>query len=591
MNKAKKLISAMLSVIMLITLLSGLTVFAAPPTSPLVSIGGSFLDGKLVKGTDYTATVNLSNLGSVYTVALPFAFNTDMIEITAITSASGITAAYEAVTENSGSYPVAAQKLDALNTEFDVSYVNTEGRFLLSFRDTDVTAPEIAIPATETPYFTINFTVKKDAVAATPTNWLFSEINKNSTAAGKLADGKGTAPFTADGVFGSIIDDEGAYYLADNGPYVTAVYKPLVYIYTNDFAAIDDGDLPDNDEDDEGDIPTLPPVVNPFELEDAVLEITAVFPVLPANVAGEYVVLKGETNLVDITAEWTNNGSFTGSELDVTWTVSTDGGVTYVAITDLLDDATSLTPEFDVTKATAGVTYIFRVTSDKESAIFDEVSFYIDHSVAIKGAAVLSGKQRIAVGSYTPDFTVMDKGIKVQLFDNTNTAIGNPVYTNGTNMTAAGAKNYELFIPSSIAQVLGNGNYFIRFTRIGNTDANGAAIAGIREESYLCAEIKFANDTVTVANNPKSTTTEIEIAAPTYLIAGAFYVPSENKASIGVNDLADIKAQVGNPNNATAWNINEYLGVEAADYSTVLRYMNKTKAAGTLTFGTGATAN
>ncbi|MDR1101881.1 MAG: hypothetical protein LBL34_05975, partial [Clostridiales bacterium] len=65
-----------------------------------------------------------------------------------------------------------------------------------------------------------------------------------------------------------------------------------------------------------------------------------------------------------------------------------------------------------------------------------------------------------------------------------------------------------------------------------------------------------------------------------YLYAGAFYLPTAEKFALTTSDLNTIKGQVGNADITgvtTIYNINEYLGVDAADYTTVLRYVGQTK--------------
>ncbi|MDR1101387.1 MAG: hypothetical protein LBL34_03420, partial [Clostridiales bacterium] len=106
----------------------------------------------------------------------------------------------------------------------------------------------------------------------------------------------------------------------------------------------------------------------------------------------------------------------------------------------------------------------------------------------------------------------------------------------------------------------------------------GSVLGTVREESYLWAEI-YLDGTRVDAGNIKEDI-PLRMGEIVYLYAGAFYLPSVAKTFIGTPDLNTMKGLVGSGNIqgvTTIFNINEYLGVDASDYTTVLRYVAKTK--------------
>ncbi|MDR1100880.1 MAG: hypothetical protein LBL34_00745 [Clostridiales bacterium] len=227
-----------------------------------------------------------------------------------------------------------------------------------------------------------------------------------------------------------------------------------------------------------------------------------------------------------------------------------------------------------------------------EVMIFDEIT---DFEVTLRGRAVLTGKQRayFADLNYTPDLQRMDAGIRVELYEveTDGTIIGRVediVYTQPMNMTGVMANkslavyNWEMRIPKELAEAIalsdpdtGAPKYMLRFSRYGS---NGGDVGTVRQESYLWAEMYIDGTKMNVGGLTEASVLSINDIA--YLYAGAFYLNSVNKYAITTADLNTIKGQVGNDNIegiTTIYNINEYLGVDAADYTTVLRYLGKTR--------------
>jgi hypothetical protein len=118
--------------------------------------------------------------------------------------------------------------------------------------------------------------------------------------------------------------------------------------------------------------------------------------------------------------------------------------------------------------------------------------------------------------------------------------------------------------------------YMLRFSRFGTY--GGSMVGTVREESYLWADIYLDGTSVETSTIDEST--PLTIGGTAYLYAGAFYLPTANKLALSTADLNTMKGQVGNRDIAgitTIYNINEHLGVDAADYTTVLGYIGKTK--------------
>ncbi|MDR1101145.1 MAG: hypothetical protein LBL34_02155, partial [Clostridiales bacterium] len=96
--------------------------------------------------------------------------------------------------------------------------------------------------------------------------------------------------------------------------------------------------------------------------------------------------------------------------------------------------------------------------------------------------------------------------------------------------------------------------------------------------SYLWADIYLDGTGINAGAIDEAT--PLTIGGTAYLYAGAFYLPTANKLALSTADLNTMKGQVGNRDIdgiTTIYNINEHLGVDAADYTTVLGYIGKTK--------------
>ena len=213
---------------------------------------------------------------------------------------------------------------------------------------------------------------------------------------------------------------------------------------------------------------------------------------------------------------------------------------------------------------------------------------YVKREIKISGRAKLSGKHRGVIPSvYTPNYAVMDKGIKVELIMKTGTwetRVGEPVYTDGTNITGSTtATNFSLNADSTAFVNQPGKTYLLRFTRIGSYDGI------VRDESYLCAEVAIN----AIANNIIPTA-DLKLNTDIYLTAGAFVTPAAEKEAITTADIQVIKAMMGATDTQAAtkiFNINEYTGVDASDLATVSRFMGKVKLTGTWTFNSSGTGS
>ncbi|MDR1101189.1 MAG: hypothetical protein LBL34_02380 [Clostridiales bacterium] len=218
------------------------------------------------------------------------------------------------------------------------------------------------------------------------------------------------------------------------------------------------------------------------------------------------------------------------------------------------------------------------------------------NSISLQGRAMLTGKQRTPISAigYTPDLDKMDAGIRVEMYEVDGVGVivkqvGSVAYTQEMNMTAAIGDaastlyNYTLKIPQTVANDLVSSDpnqsspkYMLRFSRFG--DNGGSVVGTVREESYLWADIYLDGTSVNIGAINESM--PLTVGGTAYLYAGAFYLPTADKFALTTSDLNTIKGQVGNTDIAgvtTIFNINEYLGVDAADYTTVLRYVGKEK--------------
>jgi hypothetical protein len=209
---------------------------------------------------------------------------------------------------------------------------------------------------------------------------------------------------------------------------------------------------------------------------------------------------------------------------------------------------------------------------------------------------MLTGKQRTAVSAvgYTPDLDRMDAGIRVEMYEVDAAGeivkqVGSVAYTEEKDMTAAIGNptsqlyNYTVNIPRMVADDLVSSDptqsapkYMLRFSRFGTY--GGSVVGTVREESYLWADIYLDGTGINAGAIDEAT--PLTIGGTAYLYAGAFYLPTAEKDALTTADLNTMKGQVGNKDIAgitTIYNINEHLGVDAADYTTVLGYIGKTK--------------
>ena len=239
-------------------------------------------------------------------------------------------------------------------------------------------------------------------------------------------------------------------------------------------------------------------------------------------------------------------------------------------------------------------TYRFVASSFAHPELTDEITIRVTSNVTIKGKAMLSGKQRTPISEY--DYSIvraeMDEGIIVELIEyldeidpitkSPKEKVISAAITDNTVMTgvndAAATYNYTIDVDEDtsskfIESTRALPKFILRFTKIGVSGE-----FNMREESYLCAELIIDGENAAIEPNHV-----IEIKQRVYLVAGSFLVAGKSKVTVTAADLSTIKAHVGNTDigaQTEMFNINEYLGVDAADYSTVLRYVGKIKSSG-----------
>ena len=238
-------------------------------------------------------------------------------------------------------------------------------------------------------------------------------------------------------------------------------------------------------------------------------------------------------------------------------------------------------------------THRVRAISEEHPQIYAYVVFFVSGTATITGRAMLSGKERVTSMYGWNPHNMMDFGIRVQLVElDANGRDLAAHVTTYTGMHTAGNLggmpggpdiaddcnvyfNYTLNIPVDLmariveARDVDESRFIIRFTRVGDRGQGGVAI---RRESYLVAEITlYASD---------DTRPNINMVIPhtTWLVAGAFTTPTPDKRTITLADVNTIRTQVGNGDEncilVQHFNINEYLGVDGADFSTVLGFLD-----------------
>ena len=266
--------------------------------------------------------------------------------------------------------------------------------------------------------------------------------------------------------------------------------------------------------------------------------------------------------------------------------------------------------KFAFTPAAPGV-YKIIVKSTAHPDIEDVMYITVSTQMTIKGRVIRTGKQRTTlpgvwqssdIGTRISNYGKFDEGIKVDLVKKTidsislneTEAIIHTTYTNDTDVVTAGVPstvitanyNYSLDVGADVITELSDpayaaGTYFLRFSDVKLNDIS----AKKRGESYMYTEIGIEVVGGLAALDPKG---DITITSSVYLVAGSFN-SSSNHSIITTTDAEDIKTQIG----ATAtlanqhYNINEYLGVDPADYATVLNFIGYYKTEqGVINLGT-----
>ena len=139
------------------------------------------------------------------------------------------------------------------------------------------------------------------------------------------------------------------------------------------------------------------------------------------------------------------------------------------------------------------------------------------------------------------------------------------------------AYNYKLEISEEIVAEISDSSYigtpntyFIRFSDVATGDST------TRGASYMYSELDIIVEGDFVALNPMG---NIQITSNVYLVAGAFN-SSSNYSVISAVDAGLIKSQIGVATTKANehFDINEYLGVDGADYATVVNFMGFLKS-------------
>jgi hypothetical protein len=183
----------------------------------------------------------------------------------------------------------------------------------------------------------------------------------------------------------------------------------------------------------------------------------------------------------------------------------------------------------------------------------------------------------------------MDADVKVDLVD---LETGNAL-TTGTISTGAvaGTPNYKLQLTHAVLagmDLTDDTRYVLRFTR-------AKALGSGHDESYLTAEILLDLTDLDILDtiNPLVDLDEIEIrrtqgtpdVSEIVLVPGSFVLPAATKGRIEAADALVLKALVGMGDTdlqTNIYNMNEYLGVDAADYAIVQGAIGRIKNVGTL---------
>ena len=222
--------------------------------------------------------------------------------------------------------------------------------------------------------------------------------------------------------------------------------------------------------------------------------------------------------------------------------------------------------------------YIVTLTSVEQELVFYYNDLYSYTTITINGQARLGGKQRTDLSAF--GYTVrseLDAGIKIELVNLDN----NEVLSKSYSFAAAlGSQNFKLPIDldTLVSMDLINGNYVLRFSRVGNNPTSDSTNNN-RNESYLYAEIlmDFSKMDMTPAALNLITDGKAAVITNTIvLVPGSFVMNSAEKNNIIAADVTTLKAFIGISDTSmdtTVYNINEYLGVDAADYATVLNSM------------------
>jgi len=256
-------------------------------------------------------------------------------------------------------------------------------------------------------------------------------------------------------------------------------------------------------------------------------------------------------------------------------------------------------------------TYRLRAISNRyEDDLIANIYFIVgrDATITISGAAMLAGKQRSTLPQYgfTNIRANMDAGILVQLIETDDDGVETVITRTMTNTTPMHAvtgatvidsfnSNFSIEIPLEVMEAIiaesdpEYSRFMLRFSRLDRPDIGiPANPLSNRAESYLVSEIVLYSDGAFDMLDGG-----VVIENRIMLIPGAFVSPGPNKFDISIADVNTIRGVVGRSDEflgTTIFNINEYLGVDGGDFSTVLGFLGRDKNTGDLNLATGVHA-
>ena len=217
--------------------------------------------------------------------------------------------------------------------------------------------------------------------------------------------------------------------------------------------------------------------------------------------------------------------------------------------------------------------------NNPQTVILYYTDLYGQFVIFLSGQVVLGGKQREPLYGmgYTAVRPELDAGIMIELVDLNNRQVLDSAYsTVPVNPNDPNEPNFKFPLRLHVlnSMNLNTGKYVLRFSRMGSNLINA------RDESYLYSEILLDLTSLDLGDEALATMNSEDVITITHpetvkiiLVPGSFIMNSPEKNQVSVADVAVLKALIGVSDasiSTTVFNINEYLGVDAADYATVL---------------------